>query len=179
MSRPEFEHLHSPKSSEQNLLSNFLVVVRKTNLQVVNEGDIPWGFDSFTERNRAVFLLESNGVKKCCHQKLWEFLPVDLNWMASRITRRPSFKLTLDLTLRKYKSGQLTIFFTRIGTKAKQLLEDFFGGKKATWLWSLSVSKSYIWIGRRKSQANIPVRVIRILFPMPYKIELWRKNIFL
>ena len=153
------------------------------------------------------------------------FLPVDLNWMASRVTRRPSFKLTLDLTLRKYKSGQLTIFFTRIGTKAKQLLEDFlvestllgnealgtvswekercvFGQKKESisskltfksWIstleksckscpnWgegvfltkpSLSVSKSYIWIGRRKSQANIPVRVIRIIVPMPYKIEL-------
>ena len=125
MSRRELQHLHSPRSSEQNLSWDFLLVLRKTNLQIVNEGDIPWGLDSFTERNSSIFYSWNNGVKQNYHQKLRVFLPVDLNWMASRVTRRPSFKLTLDLTLRKYKSGQLTICFTRIGTKAKQLLEDF------------------------------------------------------
>ena len=47
--------------------------------------------------------------------------------MASRVTRRPPFKLTLDLTLRKDKSGQLSDknVLTRIWTKDKQLLKDF------------------------------------------------------
>ena len=87
------------------------------------------------------------------------FLPVDLNWMASRVTRRPSLKLTLDLTLRKDKLRQLSDknVLTSIWTKDKQLLEDFLverwllgnealgtvsWEKKEVHFWSIKVSFS-------------------------------------